>query len=103
MADARPDLTITLEQAAKGGRYVSRMADKPDAEMTYTNAGDGVISIDHTLVPKEMGGMGVGKALVEFMVMDVRKRGLKIIPRCPFTRATLEKHKEWQDILRDPF
>jgi len=103
MADTKPTVTIAREDSPKGGRYVGRIAGKPDAEMTFTNAGDKVISIDHTLVPKEMGGMGVGKALVEFMVMDVRKRGLKIIPRCPFTRATLEKHKEWQDILKDPF
>ena len=43
------------------------------------------------------------KALVEYMVMDVRARDLKVIPLCPFTKATLEKHPEWQDILKDPF
>jgi predicted GNAT family acetyltransferase len=59
--------------------------------------------VRHTLVPSEMGGMGVGKALVEHMVMDVRTRGLKIVPLCPFTKAMLQRHKEWQDILKDPF
>ena len=65
--------------------------------------GEKILIIDHTGVPDELGGMGVGKALVEHMVMDVRARGLKIIPLCPFTRATLQQHKEWQDILKDPF
>ena len=54
-------------------------------------------------MPDELGGMGVGKALVEYMVMDVRARGLKVVPLCPFTNATLRKHPEWQDILKDPF
>lgn len=99
----RVSVSITREDKPTGGRYVARVAGKPDAEMTFSRAGDKFLIIDHTGVPEALGGMGVGKALVEYMVMDVRARGLKIIPLCPFTRATLEKHKEWQDILKDPF
>jgi uncharacterized protein len=94
---------ITREDTPTGGRYVARIAGQPDAEMTFSKAGKSILIIDHTGVPKELSGMGVGKALVEHMVMDVRARGLKIIPLCPFTKATLQKHKEWQDILKDPF
>ena len=97
------ELDIKREETGEGGRYVVRLPGKPEAEMTFTQRGPGVISIDHTIVPKEMGGMGVGTALVKHMVEDVRARKLKIIPLCPFTRAQLEKHAEWQDILKDPF
>ncbi len=96
-------IDITREDKPTGGRYVARIARKPDAEMTFSKAGEKILIIDHTGVPKELGGMGVGRALVEHMVMDVRARGLKIIPLCPFTKATLQKHPEWQDILKDPF
>jgi uncharacterized protein len=96
-------VTITREDRPAGGRYVARIEGKPEAEMTFSRAGEKILIIDHTAVPQELGGMGVGKALVEHMVMDVRARGLRIVPLCPFTRATLEKHKEWQDILKDPF
>jgi predicted GNAT family acetyltransferase len=99
-----PDgMTITREDRATGGRYVARIPGKPDAEMTFSKAGEGVLIIDHTGVPDALGGLGVGKALVEFMVHDVREKGLKIIPLCPFTAATLRKHPEWQDILKTPF
>jgi hypothetical protein len=102
-----PKVSITREDTASGGRYVARVEGKPDAEMTFSKAGskagETILTIDHTGVPSELGGMGVGKALVEHMVMDVRARSLKVVPLCPFTRATLEKHKEWQDILKDPF
>ena len=96
-------ISITREDKPTGGRYVARVAGKPDAEMTFSKAGENLLIIDHTGAPPELGGLGVGKALVEHMVMDVRARGLKIVPLCPFTRAALEKHKEWQDILKDPF
>ena len=79
------------------------MEAAPEAEMTFSKAGDKILIVDHTGVPDELGGMGVGKALVEYMVMDVRARGLKVVPLCPFTNATLRKHSEWQDILKDPF
>ena len=52
---------------------------------------------------KQFGKLGVGKALVAHMVEDVRARRLKVVPLCPFTRAMLERHPEWQDILKDPF
>lgn len=97
------DIPITREDFPTGGRYVARIPGKPEAEMTFSKAGAKIQIIDHTGVPEALGGLGVGKALVEFMVNDVRERGLKIIPLCPFTKATLEKHPEWQDILNTPF
>lgn len=96
-------IDITREDKPNGGRYVARIAGKPEAEMTFSKAGEKILIIDHTGVPSELGGLGVGKALVEHMVHDVRGRGLKIVPLCPFTKATLQKHPEWQDILKDPF
>ena len=99
----RVKVSITREDKASGGRSVAHVEGKPEAEMTFSKAGDKILIIDHTGVPDELGGMGVGKALVEFMVMDVRSRSLKVIPLCPFTIATLRKHPEWQDILKDPF
>jgi predicted GNAT family acetyltransferase len=96
-------VAITREDTPKGGRYVARVEGKPEAEMTFTKAGEKIIIIDHTGVPDELGGMGVGKALVEYMVHDVRARGLKIVPLCPFTNAQMRRHPEWQDVLKDPF
>lgn len=96
-------ISIVREDGPSGGRYLAHVADGPDAEMTFSKAGEHILIIDHTGVPDALAGKGVGKALVEYMVMDVRARGLKIIPLCPFTAATLRKHPEWQDVLKDPF
>ena len=45
------------------------------------------------------GGRGVGLALVERGVLDARAAGIKIIPLCPYAKAQIEKHPEWQDVL----
>ncbi|MBU1286891.1 MAG: N-acetyltransferase [Alphaproteobacteria bacterium] len=92
------DITITLEDGPTGGRYVA-VVDGHEAEMTFSKAGTSRIIIDHTAVPKALAGQGVGVALVKRGVEDARKNGVKIIPLCPYAKAQIEKHPEWQDVL----
>ena len=87
---------ITRDDSPKGGRYVIRR-NGDEAEMTYSRAGATRIIIDHTGVPDSMRGLGIGKLLVEAAVQDARTEGFKIIPLCPFAKATLDKHPAWQD------
>lgn len=92
------EIKITREDGETGGRYITSV-NGHEAEMTYSRAGTSRIIIDHTGVPKELGGLGVGKALVFRAVEDARKEGFKIIPLCPFAKAQIEKNKDWQDVL----
>ncbi|MCP2680212.1 GNAT family N-acetyltransferase [Maricaulaceae bacterium NA33B04] len=93
------EFEITEERGDTKGRYVARAPGKPDAEMTFSIMNATTIIIDHTGVPDERRGMGVGKALVERGVLDARERGIRIIPLCPFAKAQIDKHPEWQDVL----
>ena len=92
------EFDIRREDTDSGGRYVV-LVNGHEAEMTFSKAGASRIIIDHTGVPKELGGLGVGKALVERGVLDARAAGIKIIPLCPFAKAQIAKHAEWQDVL----
>lgn len=92
-------INITREDSPKGGRYVI-VIKGDEAEMTYSRAGATRIIIDHTGVPDSMRGLGIGKLLVEAAVKDARSEGFKIIPLCPFAKATLDKHTEWQDAMQ---
>jgi predicted GNAT family acetyltransferase len=98
MADT-PEFTITEEVSGSKGRYVARAPGLPDAEMTFSILNPQLIIIDHTGVPDEWRGKGVGKALVERGVLDARARGVRIVPLCPFAKAQIERHPEWQDVL----
>ena len=93
------EFEIIEERGETKGRCVARTPAKPDAEMTFSIMNATTIIIDHTGVPDEWRGMGVGKALVERGVLDARERGIRIIPLCPFAKAQIDKHPEWQDVL----
>jgi predicted GNAT family acetyltransferase len=59
----------------------------------------GVITFIHTEVPDALAGKGVGSALAKGALDLVRKSGDKVVAKCPFIRAYIEKHPEFQDLL----
>jgi len=73
-------------------------ADGAIAFSEYRLHGD-VITFVHTLVPKELEGHGVASRLIRGALEQVRARGLKVIASCPFVKAYIAKHAEWQDLL----
>lgn len=90
---------ITHTKNAKGGSFNYEQDGKKLAEMVYTMAGEKKMIIDHTQVDDSLRGQGVGKQLLSELVKFVRLNQLKVIPLCPFANATLQKTKEWQDVL----
>ena len=59
----------------------------------------GVLELVHTDVDPKWEGRGVGGALVKGALDDIRARDLKIRPYCPFVRAYLRRHPEYQDLV----
>ena len=66
--------------------------------MNYRLAGN-VISLDHTETPVEARGRGLASALAKGVLDNVRGRGLKIVPRCPFVAAYVGKHPQYADLV----
>lgn len=60
---------------------------------------DGVIEYDHTIVPRELGGKGIGTELVKYGLAYARVDHLKVIPSCSFVAAFINKHDVYQDLL----
>ncbi|CTQ33173.1 GNAT family N-acetyltransferase [Jannaschia rubra] len=92
------DIEITREESETKGRY-GALVDGHEAEMTWSRAGAATIIIDHTAVPGALRGRGVGQALVRRAVEDARAEGRRIVPLCPFARAQIARHPQWQDVL----
>jgi len=61
---------------------------------------DGVLTIMHTEVPKELGGRGIGSALIRGVLNTARAEGLKVKPLCPFAKAYIERHSEYADLTQ---
>jgi predicted GNAT family acetyltransferase len=53
---------------------------------------NGTFDIQHTIVPAELAGQGVGGELVQAAVDYARDAGLELVVTCPFARKWLEKH-----------
>ncbi|NCI46806.1 GNAT family N-acetyltransferase [Sediminibacterium soli] len=90
---------IQHETTEKGGSFYYEKDGKRLAEMVYVLAGAHKMIIEHTEVGESLKGQGVGKKLLETLVMYVREKGIKVVPLCPFAKATFDKVKEWQDVL----
>jgi hypothetical protein len=59
----------------------------------------GVLELVHTDVDPKWEGKGVGAALVQGALNDLRARGLKVRPYCPFVAAYIRRHPEYDDIV----
>ena len=55
----------------------------------------GVMAMLHAEVPPQLGGHGVGTALVHGALRLARAEGLQIQPFCGFIAATMRRHPEW--------
>ena len=59
----------------------------------------GKIIFTHTEVPVALEGKGVGSALAKYALDQVAREDLKVVPMCPFFKAYIERHKEYQPLL----
>lgn len=55
----------------------------------------------HTEVDPAFEGKGLGSALVKGALDDVRAAGRSAVPLCPFVKAYIERHPEYQDLVAD--
>ena len=82
----------------KGSFFVEEGARR-FAEMVYVMAGPKKMIIEHTEVGESLKGQGIGVKLLEALVEYVRKEQIKVLPLCPFAKATFKKRLDLQDVL----
>jgi predicted GNAT family acetyltransferase len=59
---------------------------------------NGVMTLTHTGVPPEHEGRGHGARLVKGALDQIRAQGLKVVPRCWFVDAFIERNKDYADL-----
>lgn len=94
------DWKIVHEEFGAKGRFVIIGEQGELGQMTYVYAGPEKIIIDHTEVNELLKGQNAGKKLVDAGADWAREKGLKILPLCPFAKATMLKNREkYADVL----
>lgn len=63
------------------------------AFLTYRTPGQRLILI-HTEVPEELGGRGIGSALVRAAIDCAAAEHLQVVPLCPFAKSWLREHPD---------
>jgi len=79
-------------------RYELRRGSEVVGTAAYGVDGDQV-TFTHTVVPPQDSGQGYGSRLIAGALHDVRRRGLRVVPRCPFVAAYVREHPQEQDLL----
>ncbi len=63
----------------------------------------GLIAFVHTEVDERLKGRGLGDRLIRFALEDARTRGLAVLPFCPFVKAFIERHREFEALVPDTY
>ncbi|WOI54220.1 GNAT family N-acetyltransferase [Parvularcula sp. LCG005] len=93
------DMAFEVEKSGSRGRIVGRDAVGNEAELTFSLSGEDRIVADHTGVPKQLSGKGVGSQLIEHLVSFARETDRKIVPVCSFVQAKMVRSEEWRPLI----
>lgn len=88
------DMILTDE-----GSKLTAEVDGLELKIDYSWERPGVMRVEFVQVPRELGGRGLGTALVGALVEKARAEDFRLVPICGFAKAQLARHAEWQDVL----
>lgn len=80
-------------------RRYEALIDGEIAGYVFYQQRDGALVLIHTEVGEQYGGQGVGSRLAAATLDDIRARGLRIVPICPFIQSYLERHPEYAELV----
>ena len=85
---------------ASAERYEIRIGDEM-AGFTEAHPTDdpNVILFPHTQIADAFEGQGLASKLVQGALDDIRERGLRIKPTCPYVLNWLSKHPDYEDLV----
>lgn len=80
----------------------SRFETTVDGELAvaeYYREGES-ITFTHTLVPEQLEGRGIAASIVKAALDHARSEKLEVVPQCAFVAGYIERHPEYQDLVR---
>jgi predicted GNAT family acetyltransferase len=93
-------MSAKITNNAAQNRYEIHLDGSLAGFAEYRLRKDRVIFI-HTEIDPSYEGHGLGGLLAAGALDDVRASGLMAVPLCPFIKAYIDKHPEYQDLVAD--
>lgn len=92
-----PEQNLDISHNEQAQRFETTI-DGYTGYISYQQRGDSLV-YDHTIVPPELGGKGVGSALVKHALNYARKHDKKVIAQCSFVSSYINNHPDYQDLV----
>ena len=97
-SDVVPVSEISVSDNPALRRYELRVDGALEGEIMYRIERDKIVLI-HTEVSPDIEGRGLGARLVRDALDDIRARGLRVVPLCPFVASFVRRHPEYGDLM----
>jgi predicted GNAT family acetyltransferase len=89
---------LVVRDNPEHNRYEAVFGDAVVAFADY-RVRPGRLVVTHTEVLRAFTGRGVGLLLARGVLDDIRARGLRVTPICPFMAAFIERHPAYADLV----
>jgi len=96
MADT--NTPVTVSDRPDRDRYEAYVGEQVAGFVTYSLRA-GRVTLIHTEVDPAFEGHGVGSGLARGVLDDIRARGLRVRPLCPFIAEYIRRHPEYADLV----
>jgi len=90
--------TVAVCDVPERERYEITVDGLPAGHLAYLLRRE-LIALVHTEVDERFEGHGLGSRLIRFALDDARKRGLAVLPFCPFVKSFIERNREYADLI----
>jgi hypothetical protein len=99
MESADIDAPVVTDNPA-ASRYELHVGTELAGFVTYLlRQHDTLISLLHTEIEPAFQGAHLATHLARFSLDDARKRGLAVLPFCPYITSWIKKHPEYTDLV----
>jgi predicted GNAT family acetyltransferase len=92
-------MIVTGEVTNNEARQRYELTGEGGIAVAYYQLRGSAIALTHTVVPERLQGHGLASLLIKGALADIRRRGLKVVPECPFVARYVEHHPEERDLL----
>lgn len=93
-----------LSVAENGDEHRYELLDDSGTVLGYLEylVREDFIVLPHTEVDRSLRGQGWGDRLVRHALDDLRTKGAKVYPTCPFVDRWMQRHEEYEDLRYQP-
>ena len=89
---------VRVEDNRRELRYELRVGGELAGEIRYRIEPGSVVLV-HTEIDPSLEGQGLGAVLVRGALDEIRLRGERIVPSCPFVATYIRRHPEYADLI----